>query len=181
MTEAPTSLQEVQTLFLLTLSLNKYRNLCTFVILYYTGLGGIGFETAKWMIDQGARNLILVGRKPPSDSVQEIITSLVSCTNQLQIISMEADVGKMEDCRRVFSSIISANLPPLRGIFHAAGNISDAILPNQTWDKFRECFGPKVDGTWNLHSLSLELKFPLDHFVLYSSIVALFGLPGQAR
>jgi hypothetical protein len=94
---------------------------------------------------------------------------------------MEADVGKMEDCRRVFSSIISANLPPLRGIFHAAGNLSDATLPNQTWDKFGECFGPKVDGTWNLHSLSLELKFPLDHFVLYSSIVALFGIPGQAR
>ncbi len=145
------------------------------------GLGGIGLETAKWMIVKGARSLVLVGRKPPSQHVQEIITTLMASTPGLQITIMAADVGKMEDCRKIFSNIIKANLPPLRGIFHAAGNLSDATLKNQTWDKFGECFGPKVDGTWALHSLSLDLIFPLDHFVLYSSIVALFGLPGQAR
>ncbi|MEZ5583221.1 MAG: KR domain-containing protein [Candidatus Competibacteraceae bacterium] len=38
---------------------------------------------------------------------------------------------------------------------------------------------PKVDGCWNLHTHTLDQ--PLDHFVLFSSVSALVGNPGQAN
>ncbi|MEZ4681398.1 MAG: KR domain-containing protein [Caldilineaceae bacterium] len=30
------------------------------------GLGGLGLLTAKWLVNQGARHLLLVGRSAPS-------------------------------------------------------------------------------------------------------------------
>lgn len=121
-----------------------------------------------------------MGRSPPSDSADGAISALKKATPGLVVITLTADVGIEADCRRVLSHIVE-HCPPLRGVFHSAGVLSDSLIVNQTWAKFRECYGPKVDGSWNLHSLSLEYNLPLEHFVLFSSGVALVGSMGQSR
>jgi myxalamid-type polyketide synthase MxaC len=70
-------------------------------------------------------------------------------------------------------------MPPLRGIIHAAGQVDDGVLAQQTWERFEKVMAPKVDGAWYLHVLSQDQ--PLDFFVLFSSAVSLLGSAGQAN
>jgi acyl carrier protein len=74
---------------------------------------------------------------------------------------------------------IAETMPPLRGIIHAAGVLDDGVLLQQDWRRFEKVMAPKVDGSWNLHTLTR--KEALDFFVLFSSSVSLLGLPGQGN
>jgi NAD(P)-dependent dehydrogenase (short-subunit alcohol dehydrogenase family) len=69
--------------------------------------------------------------------------------------------------------------PPIRGVFHCAGVLRDRSISDMTDDDVETVFGPKVQGTWNLHELLGDE--PLDHFVLFSSAAGLLGSPGQAN
>ncbi|MEM9492252.1 MAG: beta-ketoacyl reductase, partial [Myxococcota bacterium] len=60
-----------------------------------------------------------------------------------------------------------------------AGLLDDALLADQSVDQFRRVLAPKLAGAWNLHQVTRELD--LDWFVLYSSVVALLGSPGQSN
>ncbi|CAL8125824.1 unnamed protein product [Orchesella dallaii] len=142
------------------------------------GLGGIGLEVAKWMTSSGAKHIVLVSRSPSSEAVQLTINNLIS--NGSNIVVCNADVGDLEQCSRLIKSIQENEaLPPLRGVMHAAGTLSDGFIQNQSWENFEKTYNAKVNGSWNLHELTLEL--PLEHFVLYSSITGIFGSPGQAN
>jgi myxalamid-type polyketide synthase MxaE and MxaD len=70
-------------------------------------------------------------------------------------------------------------MPPLAGVVHAAGVIDDGLLLNQTSERFLRVCDPKVQGTWNLHEATA--KRPLDFFILFSSVAAVLGSPGQSN
>jgi acyl carrier protein len=57
--------------------------------------------------------------------------------------------------------------------------IDDGVLSQQRWDRFDKVMAPKVGGAWNLHRATASR--PLDFFVMFSSIVSLFGGQGQAN
>lgn len=42
------------------------------------GLGGVRLRTAQWMVEQGARHLVLMGRRGATDHAQETIDALRS-------------------------------------------------------------------------------------------------------
>jgi myxalamid-type polyketide synthase MxaB len=140
------------------------------------GLGGLGLKFAQWMIEQGARNLVLLSRSAPS---AEIITQIQAMEETGAVVTVaRADVARYEDLQSVFSKI-NANGAPLRGIIHAAGIIDDGILEQMDWQKFEKVLAPKVQGAWLLHQLSQDL--PLDFFIMFSSITSIFGTPGQCN
>lgn len=143
------------------------------------GLGGIGFEVAKWMVSQGAKHMILAGRSAPKPETAAVIQALNADGNH--IVVCQADVGVKEQLEGILAMVKDPQngLPPLRGVQHAAGVLHDAILANQTWEKFQACYWPKVRGSWNLHEATKDCR--LEHFVLYSSMAALLGSPGQAN
>jgi myxalamid-type polyketide synthase MxaB len=68
---------------------------------------------------------------------------------------------------------------PLRGIVHSAGVLDDGVLLQQDWSRFQRVMCSKVDGSWNLHQLSMD--YSLDFFVLYSSGASFTGSPGQSN
>jgi acyl carrier protein len=74
---------------------------------------------------------------------------------------------------------IGRELPPLRGVVHAAGVLDDGVLVNQTTERFAAVMAPKVAGSWNLHQATRDL--PLDCFVLFSGAGTLLGSPGQGN
>jgi acyl transferase domain-containing protein/acyl carrier protein len=139
------------------------------------GLGGLGLGVAKWMASQGARSLILVGRSGLTDRTRERIAELEKMG--VRVTACAADVASESDVKRVFAE--APPLPPIRGIVHAAGVLDDGILLQQDADRFERVMTPKVRGAWNLHSLSEGME--LDFFVLFSSIAALLGSPGQGN
>src|SRR5439155_22307680 len=49
----------------------------------------------------------------------------------------------------------------------------------QHWQRVERVLAPKLAGAWNLHRLTREM--PLDFFVLFASVAALLGSPGQGN
>ena len=89
-----------------------------------------------------------------------------------------ADVTDAEAIDAMLSRI-DATLPPLGGVIHSVGVLSDGALTNQTWEKFEEVLWPKVLGAWHLHRATRNLD--LDLFILFSSVAGVMGNPGQAN
>ncbi|BCL17964.1 type I polyketide synthase [Micromonospora sagamiensis] len=137
------------------------------------GLGGVGVAVTRWLVDRGARHLVLLGRSTPP---AEAAATLRDLHPDARIHLRQADVADPRALADVVDEI-GATMPPLRGIVHAAGVLDDGLLAGQTWDRFAGVLAPKVAGGWNLHLLTRDL--PLDFLVLCSSVAALLGSAGQ--
>jgi phthiocerol/phenolphthiocerol synthesis type-I polyketide synthase C len=140
------------------------------------GLGGIGLAVASWMVELGAKHLVLLGRGPASKAGQRAVEDLRG--NGSDVVYARGDVTQTDQLASVLESI-RATMPPLRGVVHAAGILDDGILARLDDKRLREVMAPKVDGAWNLHTLTRDAA--LDFFVLFSSAAALLGSPGQAH
>lgn len=140
------------------------------------GLGALGLKVAQWMVEQGARHLMLTGRKKASAEVLQAIAKMED--RGAKVVIAQANVAQCSDMVRVFEDI-KTSMPPLAGIFHAVGMLQDGILLQQDWKSFEQVMAAKVKGTWILHTLSQQLQ--LDFFVTFSSAAALLGSPGQGN
>ena len=140
------------------------------------GLGGLGLKVAGFLIERGAKHLILLGRNHPKLAQQDPIRRWKQ--QGIHIFIGQVDVadhgrlrGVLEEARHGF--------PPLRGVIHAAGLLDDGIILKQSWQRFLDVMAPKVQGSWNLHQLTQADE--LDFFVLFSSSSSLLGSAGQAN
>jgi len=137
------------------------------------GMGGLGWQMAEWLVEQGARHLVLAGRSAATD---DRIAELAE--RGVRVLAVQADVARLPDVTALLEQIRSS-MPPLRGIIHAAGVLADASLPRQTREGLARVMAPKVAGAWNLHLMTRGE--PLDFFVLFSSAASLLGNSGQAN
>jgi acyl carrier protein len=141
------------------------------------GLGGLGLQVAVWMVEHGARHLVLMGRRGAArPEAREAVDDLRGRGVDVKVI--EGDVSSAADVERLGRSIDRTGLP-LRGVVHAAGVLDDGLLLQQTWDRFANVFAPKVFGSWNLHRLTRH--HDLDFFVLFSSVSAVIATAGQGN
>jgi NADPH:quinone reductase-like Zn-dependent oxidoreductase/acyl carrier protein len=141
------------------------------------GLGGFGLEIAKWMVKEGARNLALVGRSgAKTDYAKRTVQGLAHQGVSIRVI--RADISKEEDVVSMLNDL-GQSMPSLRGVMHAAAVLDDALMANLDEVRLRKVAAPKARGAWLLHQHTLDLH--LDHFVLFSSVSALMGNPGQGN
>jgi acyl transferase domain-containing protein len=140
------------------------------------GLGALGLEVAGWLVEKGARQLVLTGRSQASLAAQQRISNFEQLG--VKVLVVTADVAQPNQVVEVLDKI-QTQLPPLRGIIHAAGVLDDGVLQQQSLERFGRVMAPKVAGAWNLHKLTANL--PLDFFVCFSSVAALLGSPGQGN
>ena len=140
------------------------------------GLGALGQCVAQWMVEQGARNLILVGRR---GTEQTGGLSSIQYLEQLgaRVLVQKCDVSNPHDVATMLGSI-EREMPPLRGVIHAAGIIEDGVLLQQNWEQFLRVMAPKMEGAWNLHQFTKDIA--LDFFVCFSSVASLYGTLGQS-
>ncbi|MDT0378445.1 type I polyketide synthase [Streptomyces sp. DSM 42041] len=139
------------------------------------GLGALGLSLAEHLADRGAGSLALLGRSAPAEAAQRRIDALREGGTQVTVHA--ADVGDRAALAGTLDRL-RHELPPLRGVFHAAGVLDDAVVGNLTAPQVRKVLAPKVDGARHLDALTAE--DPLDLFVLFSSVAGLVGNPGQA-
>jgi amino acid adenylation domain-containing protein len=140
------------------------------------GLGGFGLAVATWMANQGARHLVLMSRSRVRKEDEEKLRRLEASAATVRLV--EGDVSAEQDIARTLATI-QAEMPPLRGVMHLAMVLDDAMLGQLDEARFRTVMEPKIAGAWNLHCLTAELG--LDHFVLFSSLSAVVGNPGQGN
>lgn len=151
------------------------------------GLGGLGLLLAKWLAEQGARHLVLTGRRGlperaswPAMSREHEAYQTVAAIQEIEALganvkTVAADVGDLAQMKALFAQF-GASEPPLAGILHAAATINFQTLREMNAASLWETLRPKLLGTWVLHQLTQDL--PLEFFVLFSSTTALLGAHG---
>lgn len=147
------------------------------------GTGALGLRLAQRLADLGARRLVLLSRSGVpersawrADSEREavaVVSALEERGVSVRVAALDIGAPGAADALRG----VLDDLPPVRGVVHAAGVEAGALLMATTPDDLRAAMRPKVDGTLALHEV-----FPpgrLDWMVLFSSCGYLAGFPGQ--
>ncbi|KAJ3577905.1 hypothetical protein NPX13_g2665 [Xylaria arbuscula] len=158
------------------------------------GLGALGLEVATWLVQRGARRLVLVSRRalPPrstwlkpagnNDCITKsslAIQRILSLEEQGATVRVVAlDISAPGADTHLKDALAKLDFPPVKGVVHAAGVLQDQLVSQITTDAFDRVLDPKVAG-----ALHLDAAFPpgtLDFFTLFSSCGQLLGFPGQA-
>ncbi len=147
------------------------------------GTGVLGLRMAERLADLGARRLVLLSRSglparatwDTADNQQQIraVAALEERGVSVHVAALDIAADGAADQLRA----LLAELPPVRGVVHAAGVEAGVFLANTTIDEIATTMHPKVDGALALHEV-----FPpgqLDWMVLFSSCGYLAGFPGQ--
>ncbi|SNS94744.1 MULTISPECIES: type I polyketide synthase [unclassified Azospirillum] len=136
------------------------------------GQGGLGLATARWLADGGAGGLLLIGRRP-GDAAMLTELSAGGCRVAYQAVDV-ADAAALAGALTVGLN----GMAPLDGVFHAAGLLEDATIPQIDPARAAAVIAAKAGGAWALHRLTADLG--LSQFVLYGSLAGLTGNAGQA-
>jgi acyl transferase domain-containing protein/acyl-CoA synthetase (AMP-forming)/AMP-acid ligase II/acyl carrier protein len=154
------------------------------------GLGDLGLEAARWMVQQGAQRIVLLSRRkwPQASSLrseqvdgqagslsplEEVIAELEEMGARVRVIS--ADVTNKSQMTKAIAKLRDDGWPPVRGVVHCAGvSHAEPMLEMSEETMHADC-RPKVQGTWLLHQLLADE--PLDFFVLFSSGAAVLSSP----
>ncbi len=155
------------------------------------GLGGLGLSLARWLVENGARRLALLGRTtlPPraqwdQAAANRRLAVRITAIRQLEaagatVALLPADVADLSSLQAAFDRLAALQaeglLPPLRGIFHLAGVAQPLPLLEITPEAWQATLRSKTAGTLNLHALAEKAAVDLDYFVLFSSMAAVLG------
>lgn len=140
------------------------------------GTRGLGVLVADWLVERGARHLILMSRSGQPDA--ECLNRIGAWRGRgVDVRVMAVDVGNE---RALTDALDTArkNGPPFAGLVHGAMVLADAPLQNLDDDAFQTVLQPKAGAALLLDELTRE--DPLDFFVLLSSVSTIGGHPGQA-
>lgn len=155
------------------------------------GAGGIGLEVAKYLAHKNRTNIVLINRSvlPLHDKWNEIIKEGDNeklCRKLIKIIEIEslgsnvqlisADISDMDQMQKVFNSL-RKKFGKINGIVHSAGVAGDGFLVRKNEEKVQKVLKPKIFGTWVLHKLTEHEN--LDFFVMFSSLIGVFGMVGS--
>jgi acyl transferase domain-containing protein/acyl carrier protein len=155
------------------------------------GLGDLGLLVARWMVEQGARQLILLGRtKFPLRSNWSSVETGSRLARQITAIReleslgasvhlASVDVADEAELSGFLDEFRAEGWPPIRGVVHAAGVLQDGLLVQLDAPALNTVLRPKMMGGWLLHRLLKD--DPLDFFVLFSSAGSVLGQPGQGN
>jgi acyl transferase domain-containing protein/NADPH:quinone reductase-like Zn-dependent oxidoreductase/acyl carrier protein/NADP-dependent 3-hydroxy acid dehydrogenase YdfG/SAM-dependent methyltransferase len=141
------------------------------------GLSGFGLESARALARRGAGHLVLLCRQGlATPGAEEAIAGLQALGARVHVRACNvADRPALAAVLRA----VARELPPVRGVLHAAMVLEDCLIANLDAARLQRVLAPKIQGARNLHELTLD--YPLEHFILYSSVTTCLGNPGQAN
>ncbi|MER7395228.1 condensation domain-containing protein, partial [Streptomyces sp. NPDC000151] len=153
--------------------------------------GALGQVLCRTLVERGARRLILVGRTPLPDRTEwhrvdpdSPAGQRIAFLKELEALGAQPvpaplDITDEAALTDWLADRRGRQLQPIRGVFHLAGEVRDALVPAMDRAAFEAGYGPKVAGGWLLHHHLRDE--PLDHFVLFGSIAALLTTAGQTN
>jgi acyl transferase domain-containing protein/acyl carrier protein len=139
------------------------------------GCGALGLSLAALLADQGADAIALMSRRAPGPDALARIDALRGRGVRVEVVA--GDVTSAEDCSKLVRA--AQAMAPLRGVFHLAGTTADGAFDKLTAESFDTVFGAKCQGADTLVAAVRQL--PLRALVLFSSVSATLGSPGQAN
>lgn len=155
------------------------------------GAGGIGLEVAKSLASKNKVKLAFINRSkmPEREKWTDIINQgedgkLINKITAIQaiekngseVICFSADVSNFDEMETIINEL-RLKYGKINGIIHAAGVPPYGLISDKSIHSFNQVISPKIQGAWILDKLTQNDD--LDFFVMFSSVAAVFGAPGQ--
>jgi acyl carrier protein len=139
------------------------------------GFGALGLELLQVLFLRGERRFLLLGRTQPSEQANKVITDLRNAGADILLQACDVTcLGSLDTIIRESAQILG----PLTAITHAAGVLQAGLLEKVSAVDFAASIAAKKTGALNLHIISAQ--WPVERFVLVSSVSTLFGFPQHA-
>ncbi len=138
------------------------------------GLGGLGLVVARWLVDNGARRVVLNGRSDPTNEQRQFLAELEA--NAEVVVSL-GDISAPGVAEQLVTAAEDTGLP-LRGVIHGAAVLDDQIVAHLSMDSLDRVWAPKAAGALRLHQATADRD--LDWWSGFSSTSSLLGAPGQS-
>ncbi|KAI1736364.1 hypothetical protein F4680DRAFT_265421 [Xylaria scruposa] len=135
--------------------------------------GDLGISVSLWMVEHGARNVVLTSRNPNvSPSVLDYLSRKGATVRPMAI-----DITNIDSLRTAYADIKSS-MPPIGGVMNAAMVLRDRLFHRMPWEDFAAVLAPKMVGSRNLDEVFGDE--PLDFFICFSSTTSIVGSIGQS-
>ncbi|WP_410641655.1 type I polyketide synthase [Amycolatopsis sp. lyj-346] len=143
-------------------------------VLITGGTGALGAHVARWLVRQGARNLVLASRSGASaPGAAELRAELGADGADVRVVACDfADRAQVE---RLVEEL-AADGNPVKAVVHTAGVTATTALSELGEGEFCDVVAGKVAGAIHLDEL---LGGSVDAFVLFSSIAGVWGSARQ--
>ncbi|KAH8399557.1 hypothetical protein KR222_006482 [Zaprionus bogoriensis] len=142
------------------------------------GLGGFGLELTNWLVDRGARHIVLNTHSGLKTGYQELMIRRWT-ERGVQVVVDVNDVTSAAGCKKMLES--SNHIALVGGIFNLAAVLKDSLFEEQTVRNFEAVTAPKILATIHLDKWSRSMCPALEHFICFSSLAAGRGNPGQTN
>ncbi|MGY3518265.1 type I polyketide synthase [Micromonospora sp. PTRAS2] len=141
-------------------------------VLVTGGTGALGRHTARWLLANGAAEVVLASRRgADAPGAAELIEELRG-TGAVRVVA--CDVTDREAV-----TALVAGLPALTAVVHTAGIVADGVLDGLDVDRMQAVLAGKVTAAQVLHDATVGRD--LDAFVLFSSLAGVVGSAGQGN
>ncbi|MFC8042056.1 type I polyketide synthase [Nocardia sp. NPDC057353] len=144
-------------------------------VLITGGTGVLGGALAGHLVANGARRLLLTGRRGIE------APGAGALADRLRALGAHVDVVACDTADRQAVAALLDSVPaehPLTAVVHAAGVLDDGTVEAMDREQLLRVLTPKADAAWVLHELTAGI--PLTDFVLFSSATGAFGNAGQS-
>ncbi|MBT2400484.1 non-ribosomal peptide synthetase/type I polyketide synthase [Streptomyces sp. ISL-100] len=153
--------------------------------------GALGRLLCRFLVQRGARHLILVGRTPLPERSRwrDLDPASAAGSNTHFVKELEAlgahpvhaalDITDEQALAAWLDTYREQDAPPVRGVFHLAGHVQDTLVRDMDRTAFDSVLAPKAAGAWLLHHHLRDE--PLEHFVLFASVASLLTTTGQTN
>ncbi|KXJ85216.1 hypothetical protein Micbo1qcDRAFT_210158 [Microdochium bolleyi] len=138
--------------------------------------GQIGRSVTEYIIRNGGRHIVLASRRPVADLTWQ--ASLLH-TYDARVSFEAVDITSLPALESLREKL-QADLPPVGGVMNGAMILADGLFRSMTLDKMDRVLRPKMLGSKNLDAVFGQIA-GLDFFVMFSSLSAVIGMPGQSN
>ncbi|KAM0255274.1 hypothetical protein ACHAQJ_005929 [Trichoderma viride] len=141
------------------------------------GLGGLGRSVARYMVQQGARNLVFLSRNADrnDERYRGFIEEIESMGSTVHCV--RGNVARLADLERAIDEAPA----PVKGILNMTIALADEAFLRMKIEDWNTSVEPKVKGTWNIMEIAKARGLNLDFLVLISSLSGIVGQTGQAN